>query len=118
MDLGMDLVHTKSEPKFGLDIQRETSSSLAGIHGSHGICGAHGINGIHGHFGIHGINDSHGIHGFQRMSMEAMGSWIPRMKAWNPRIPWNPWNPWNPDGYPTQPSWKTPQAHPNDIDGL
>ena len=31
MDLGMDLVHTKSEPKFGLDIQRETSSSLAGI---------------------------------------------------------------------------------------
>ena len=29
MDLGMDLVHTKSEPKFGLDIQRETSSSLA-----------------------------------------------------------------------------------------
>ena len=87
MDLGMDLAHTKSEPKFGLDIQRERSSSLAGIHGSHGICGTHGINGIHGHLGIHGSNDNHGIHGFHRMSIEAMGSWIPWMKAWNPRIP-------------------------------
>ena len=23
-----------------------------------------------------------------------------------------------PDGYPIQPAWKTPQAHPNDIHGL